>query len=63
MKQPENIHLDLIIDTMHHFEGMNGVESLEDYQDIMRYLIRECSDRLENSKQLEDSEPKHTYIK
>jgi|TARA_R110000787_G_scaffold275304_1_gene383808 hypothetical protein len=53
MKQPDNIHLDIIIDTMHHFEGMNGVKSLEDYQNIMRYLIRECSDRLENSKQLE----------
>tara|TARA_R110000782_G_scaffold195553_1_gene285023 strand:- start:82 stop:249 length:168 start_codon:yes stop_codon:yes gene_type:complete len=53
MKQPENIHLAEIIDEMHHFEGMNGVDSLEDYQNIMRYLIRECSDRLENSKQLE----------
>ena len=54
MKQPDNIHLDSIMEEMQIFEEMGGVRDLEDYQDIMRYLIKECSHRLENSRQLED---------
>ena len=61
MKQPDNIHLDSIIEEMQIFEEMGGVRDLEDYQDIMRYLVKECSTRLENSK-VNDPDP-YDYIK